>query len=266
VGITSFSRCGIPGYPSLYTRLAFYTNWIDSILKSHNESLYATTPNPPVTYSCDREKVPCGCGYRPVRLPSARIIGGEDAIPHSWSMVVSIRGKLPGSNFDNHLCGGTILNEWYILTAAHCVDSEIFSIYSNITISIGLHDQTELNNTIRRYDRIIIHPLWKQILFKYDIALIHLSEALDFKTNPFISRTCLPRPMTSTEDLINYPSNNTILTAIGWGRTDDSRPANILQQVNLYSIHPNDSRCANVLVDPKLQLCAGVYYSRKGKI
>ena len=107
--------------------------------------------------------------------------------------------------------GGTILNEWYILTAAHCVDSSL-SLYSNVTVTAGIHYQLQQNRTIRTFDRIILHPLWKQgKLFSNDIALLHLSEALDFDMNPYISRTCRPPPMNSSDHTINYPLNGTML-------------------------------------------------------
>ncbi|CAF1178577.1 unnamed protein product [Rotaria sordida] len=265
VGITSYSRCGIPGYPSIYTRLAFYIDWINSIIKNRNESLYATTTrNPPINYMCDRKKVNCGCGYRDVRLPTSRIIGGEDAIPNSWSMIVSIRGKL----FDwdvktRHICGGTIINEWYVLTAAHCVDNGITSSYSNMSIAFGMHNQLEENQTLREFDRIIIHPLWGEgERFSNDIALLHLSEPLDFEANPFISRTCRPPRMNSTEYIYNYPLNATLLAAVGWGRSSNSESPEILQQVDFYSIHHNDSSCASIF-DYETQFCAGVENGRK---
>jgi secreted trypsin-like serine protease len=269
VGITSYSRCEVPGYPGIYTRLAYYINWMNSIIKSHNDSLYITTTrNPPVDYTCDRNKVPCGCGYKPVKLPTSRIIGGEDAIPNSWSMIVSIRGKLfDGDINETHFCGGTILNEWYILTAAHCVDNSTLSVYLNLTtVAVGIHRHSEPNQTTRKFDRIIIHPLWQQGKpFSNDIALLHLSEPLDFETNPFISRTCRPPPMNSTEDIFNYPLNGTTLAAIGWGEVDDSTYPEILQQVILYAIHNNDSTCANSIYDHEVQLCAGVSDGRKSK-
>ncbi|CAF4692843.1 unnamed protein product [Rotaria sp. Silwood1] len=266
VGIASYSRCGIPGYPSIYTRLAYYINWINSITITHNESLYTTTTrSPPVTYNCDRNNVTCGCGYRPVQISTSRIIGGENAIPNSWSMIVSIRGKLSNSDINGkHICGGTIINEWYIITAAHCVDQTSLIAYSNITVSIGLYNQSELNHKLRSIQRIILHPLWRQgKQFSNDIALLHLSEALDFQTNPFITQTCRLRPMNSVEYITNYPLNGTVLATIGWGQLDDGTFPDMLQQVNLYSMHYNDSACAQVIYDYDVQFCAGVYGGRK---
>ena len=180
-------------------------------------------------------------------------------------MVVSIRGK-PLNNSVNrrHICGGTILNEWYILTAAHCVDNYALSLYSNMTIAFGIHHQLEQNQTIREFDRIIIHPLWnKGKRFSNDIALLHLSEPLSFERNLFISRTCRPPPMNSAEYIINYPLNGTSLITIGWGRLYNLSSPMRLQQVNLYSVHHSDSSCAHIIHDYESQFCAGVDDGRK---
>lgn len=45
-----------------------------------------------------------------------RIIGGENARPGQFPYQVSLQCG------NRHICGGSILNEKYILTAAHCVD------------------------------------------------------------------------------------------------------------------------------------------------
>ena len=63
----------------------------------------------------------CGVAAVPPSVPvngfvqGGRIVGGTPAKPHSWPWQVSI-------NYDGtHVCGGTILSQNYVVTAAHCV-------------------------------------------------------------------------------------------------------------------------------------------------
>ncbi|EDO42297.1 predicted protein, partial [Nematostella vectensis] len=51
-----------------------------------------------------------GCGQRPM----TRVIGGEDAAPHSWPWQVSLRVH------GRHNCGGTLIHPDWVVTAAHC--------------------------------------------------------------------------------------------------------------------------------------------------
>ena len=62
------------------------------------------------------------------RFSPAEIVGGQLApSPIPWQVSVQIEGK--------HNCGGTILDTYTILSAAHCFDGYGDSVY-NLTIDI----------------------------------------------------------------------------------------------------------------------------------
>jgi len=52
-------------------------------------------------------------------LEEGRIIGGEEAGVKDAPWQVSLRNFLGGIS---HFCGGTIISEEWVLTAAHCMD------------------------------------------------------------------------------------------------------------------------------------------------
>jgi len=58
------------------------------------------------------------CGISANAPDAGRIVGGKEARPHSWPWQVLIRCQnlqLIGS------CGGSIISEKWVITAAHCV-------------------------------------------------------------------------------------------------------------------------------------------------
>jgi hypothetical protein len=212
-------------------------------------------------FKCNK-KLSCGCGKSNVEI-NARIINGEEAVPYSWSMIISLRYDfLVNGNSFTHVCGGTILTDSYILTAANCFDRINGDVkLANITIAAGIHKRSQPRQIIRDVDEIIIHPNWtdQRNRYEHDIALLHLSEPLDFQMNPFLTRTCLPLQLNTSETLMKYPPVGTSLAVVGWGRSvfygDDS---DILRQTIVSLIEQTDAKCADIVTDPNSQFCAGL--------
>ena len=77
-----------------------------------------------------------GCAQIPSWMKKARntrIINGENAIsPIPWQVVILIEFNSP---YEKYICGGTILNEETILSAAHCFEGEIKVIVLCINLS-----------------------------------------------------------------------------------------------------------------------------------
>ena len=50
------------------------------------------------------------------------MVGGENAPRHSWPWQVSLRVTINGQL--SHICGGSLINDSWVVTASHCVVNE----------------------------------------------------------------------------------------------------------------------------------------------
>jgi secreted trypsin-like serine protease len=218
-----------------------------------------------LSYVCDKNSVPCGCGQKNVEI-NVQAAYDENSVPYSWPMIVSLR------RYDTRLryvCTGTILSESYILIAANCIHGYATDeAFKNLTIAAGVYNLSQTNGIIRKIDKIIIHPLWEKLgsEYIYDIAILHLSEPLDLTANSSLARTCLPPQQNISEDNMKYPSNGTRLFNVGWHVSDRSGEAILsLQQMTFHSIHHLDKICSKTIRNPAVQFCAGFFKCDKGK-
>ncbi|KFM60129.1 Atrial natriuretic peptide-converting enzyme, partial [Stegodyphus mimosarum] len=64
------------------------------------------------------------CGKSAISMggnkPSWRIVGGKESEPGAWPWLVALHGG-PDEVF---FCGGVLLSEWWVLSAAHCVGNQ----------------------------------------------------------------------------------------------------------------------------------------------
>lgn len=139
---------------------------------------------------------------------SREFLAKREAEPHSAPSVVSIQLATPTEGLV-HYCAGTIINEHWILTAAHCLSSP--QAVANSVIVAGchdIHDDLESSPTvqIRRIDTYIPHELYLGGINPYDIALIYLRTPLEF--NEWVQPAKLPAQDEEAED---YG------TLYGWG-------------------------------------------------
>lgn len=133
---------------------------------------------------------PCGVpAFRPsIRANNLnRIISGESANANSWPWIVSIR-------FDNgthrsHICGGSLIRQQYVLTAANCVYNRQAKLLSVVVGSHRLDEQLTLENNIG-VRRIAIHSNFNIRGVADNIAILKLDKPLNLSAK--ISIICLP--------------------------------------------------------------------------
>jgi len=150
-------------------------------------------------------------------LPSNnfRIVGGEPADKHEFPWMVDLRRG-------SHYCGGSVLNNKWLMTAAHCATGPP----SSYIAVAGDHDigSSEGNEQPRNVVRIIMHPEYNAGTFDNDIALMEVDEDFDFSVS-HVQPVSLP----ATGFL---PTGNSM--PIGWGAlTEGGSSPTILYKVSV---------------------------------
>lgn len=169
-------------------------------------------PETPVeVHRRQRNSSDCGTRLSNTRDVS-RIVGGDVAYEGEfpWNVAIFIR-ELDGDVV--HECGGSIISDLYILTAAHCFEN---LRPSNYLIGVGSND---LSATVKHeVEEIKVHPNYDNHQFYNDIALVRLKKKLTF--NEAVRPICLPFDYLSSQSTsIKSPYNETV-TISGWGFTE----------------------------------------------
>uniref|UniRef100_A0A7E4ZQM2 Peptidase S1 domain-containing protein n=1 Tax=Panagrellus redivivus TaxID=6233 RepID=A0A7E4ZQM2_PANRE len=194
------------------------------------------------------------CGQTPILPEDNRIVGGAAAVPHSWpwQVLLQITTRYNKTHDNVQTCGGTIISNYWILTAAHCFDKT--SDPDDIEVYSGNH-YVDAPAVLHRVENVIIHPKYDSIINNRDIALIEL--AAPIKYNRHTRPICLP----------SWDKNIELTTktawATGWGDIEQGASTNELLQVEVPFV--DMPTCRSTLrkayplypFDKRIHLCAG---------
>lgn len=107
---------------------------------------------------------------------SPYIVNGSAASISQWPYVVALLSRNVADPFDAQFCGGDIVAEDRILTAAHCVDHRPAA---SIDVLVGATRLEPGLGTRIEVDAINVHPGWDPDTNQNDLALLRLSESVD---------------------------------------------------------------------------------------
>merc|ERR1719167_1106767 len=176
--------------------------YVDSEEQSFSPNATTTTTAAPgvttTTTSSNGNTENCQCG---VKNSGNRIVGGveTEANEYPWQVaLVSSSGSRP-------FCGGTLISNQHVLTAAHCTAG---SSASGISVLLGEHriDDSSFNRV--PLSKITDHPNYNNGNLDNDFSILTLATPVEFSNT--VAPACLP-----TSGANDYAG--VLATVSGWG-------------------------------------------------
>ncbi|XP_069701692.1 chymotrypsin-2-like [Periplaneta americana] len=177
-----------------------------------------------------------------------RIVNGTNASPGQYPFMASLR------YWKNHVCGASIINECYVLTASHCV---IWKLPEELSVRVGSVDLSS-GGSLHDVSEIIMHSEYDpDNMHVHDIALLKLSSPITL--NKYAQPVVLPHQLQDTK-------GGSAATLVGWGSSEtDGEVMEHLQQVRLRVYTDEACRSLHYYRIHMSNICAGIPEGGKGQ-
>ncbi|XP_060523213.1 LOW QUALITY PROTEIN: transmembrane protease serine 9-like [Cylas formicarius] len=214
-GVVNFGAgCARPGLPGVYASIPFYRNWI----RTHS----GICPNPQRTDHIQtfvKMKVTiCVLALFGLSLADSSLVSGIDFANVTHGTIGGrIVGGVPVDIRDfpyqvailrngAQICGGTLISARWVVTAAHCLDSDVITSVTQLNVRVGstVHNSGGQRIAAQSYR---LHENYRLNSVDYDIALIYLASAVTSQNAAAIALDPATRDYSAGE----------VSTISGWG-------------------------------------------------
>ncbi|XP_028038367.1 proclotting enzyme-like [Bombyx mandarina] len=176
---------------------------------------------PAVSGACGMKNGPTAYGSTYDVQDEERIVGGHNAELNEWPWIVAL------FNAGRQFCGGSIIDDKHVISAAHCVAHMTSWDVARLTARLGdynIRTNTETSHIERKIKRVVRHRGFDIRTLYNDIAILTLDQPVTFTKN--IRPICLPSGGRAYAGLV--------ATVIGWGSLRESGPQpSVLQEVSI---------------------------------
>ncbi len=174
--------------------------------------------------------------------PATAIIGGQEAPAGAYGYQVSIQ-----TVDDGHICGGSVISQRYVLSAAHCVDDLESPAIKAKAFRVRIRSNNRKSGgVVHRVRHTRVHPDYYRNQ-EPDVALFKLVSPTSQAPVPFAGQA-----------LAALADPGRLVTVTGWGYTSNKRAgAPVLMRVGNMSISPERAcRFDKSGASPKVTICA----------
>tara|TARA_R110000764_G_scaffold153062_1_gene240922 strand:- start:514 stop:1539 length:1026 start_codon:yes stop_codon:yes gene_type:complete len=191
---------------------------------------------------------------------AGRVIGGEEAAEGAWPWQVALLIAGQPRTVDAQFCGGSMVLDTWVLTAAHCIHmQDPNGVYRDlapqaISVLVGTNEIAEGKGDAVPVEAIYRHPGYEGTEFDNDIALIKLSRA------PNVPYQTIKVPDAEFGDLLDQPGVRTVVT--GWGLIEGAKRTEMMRQAEIQML--SRDQCNQVMLEGRAKAAAeGLSYAAK---